>query len=155
MKKGKIKLNSSGSMMRFLCYFCMLLPLSGVAEIKVEEGYVRELLPRQRVTAAFMQLRNTSDEDVVINGAQSSLAERSEIHAHRHRNGMMSMERVDRIVVPAKGKFVLKPGGHHLMLLGLQRTLLKGELIDIELIAESGEIITVELPVRSVLNEKF
>lgn len=132
----------------------LLLASPAWTQLAIEDGYVRGLPPGQPVTAAFMRLVNNSEQPITIIAAASTSAERAEIHAHRHHNGMMSMQRVDDgIVVPAKGDFVLLPGKYHLMLINLHRTLAEGDWVDIELSVENGETVTARLPVRSVLNE--
>jgi copper(I)-binding protein len=85
--------------------------------------------------------------------ASSKSAQRVEIHAHRHNNGMMSMEQVDAITVPAGGEFVFAPGDHHIMLIGLIKPISEGDQVDLSLSADNGEVIKLLLPVRSVLNE--
>lgn len=132
---------------------CCSFALGARADISVEAGYVRGLPPGQTVTAAFMRLINDGAQAVVITGASSKSAERAEFHAHQHSGGMMSMKRVDKIVVPANGVFELKPGDHHLMLINLVGFLREGDFVDLTLEMQSGETITLTLPVRSVLNE--
>jgi len=131
----------------------LLLSAMSSAELKIEDGFVRGLPPGQPTTAAFMRLVNSGDSDVSIVDASSDSAERTEIHAHYHRDGMMSMQRVDGIVVPAQSEFVLEPGDHHLMLINLSKPLSESDRVFIEFELASGEKISATLPVRSVLNE--
>ncbi|MEE8056251.1 MAG: copper chaperone PCu(A)C [Pseudomonadales bacterium] len=123
------------------------------AELEIEGGYVRGLPPGQPVTAAFMRLINTGNSAVEINAATTDSAERAEIHVHRHSHGMMRMERVGSIIVPANGDFILAPGEYHLMLINLHKPLREGDSVNIELHSKSGDVLTAQLSVRSVLNE--
>jgi copper(I)-binding protein len=43
--------------------------------------------------------------------------------------GVMSMQKVDRAPVPAGGTAFFGPGGYHLMLIGLTRTLKVGDRV--------------------------
>lgn len=122
-------------------------------ELTIKDGYVRGLPPGQTVTAAFMTVFNAGDEAVVVNSISSSGSQRAEIHAHRHSAGMMSMVKVDSITIPAGGEFVLAPGGHHVMLIGLHKLLREGDQVTIGLSNDSGLLTEFTLPVRSVLNE--
>lgn len=137
----------------FLAFVLLLSPVFSCFALDAEDGYVRGLPPGQPVTAAFMRLVNPDDQALEIVAATTGSAERAEIHAHRHRDGMMSMERVDSISVPAKGEFVLAPGGHHLMLINLHKPLREGDTVSIELTDNNGKVLALKLPVRSVLNE--
>jgi copper(I)-binding protein len=143
---------------KVLCGFVMVVGLFVAAstvwsEVEVQEAYVRGLPPGQTVTAAFMRLVNKAKLPVEIVSADSDSAERAEIHAHRHHNGMMSMEPVASITVPAEGEFVLAPGEYHLMLINLHQPLADGDSVTIRLRTASGKVITAQLPVQSVLNE--
>ncbi len=129
--------------------------LSGLAraELLVEEGYVRGLPPGQTVTAAFMTLRNSGPDDLVLTSGRSAASEKVEFHQHSHDNGMMRMRQLQQLVVPAGGELSLAPGGLHLMLIGLQQVLQEGDTVVIDLCAATGGCNSFELPVISVLNE--
>lgn len=139
---------------RILATLLACIGLHASAEtLRVEQAYVRGLPPGQTTTAAFMTLVNQGDKDVVIDGGASPLAERVEIHAHRHDGGMMRMEQVPSITVKSGGQFVLAPGQYHLMLIGLQHTPREGEQVPLRLLSGDDTVLDIELPVRSVLNE--
>ena len=143
------------SLYRPWCFVVSLLLMTTAAQAAVEirDGYVRGLPPGQPVTAAFMRLVNSGGSPVNIVAAATDSAERAEIHTHRHRDGMMSMEQVESITVPANGALRLAPGKFHLMLINLHKPLVEGDTVMIELRTDSGDAITARLPVRSVLNE--
>jgi len=130
------------------------LSCSALAELTIKEGYVRGLPPGQPNTAAFMRLVNTADQDVVITGAASNGAELAEVHSHKHHHGMMSMEKVDQLTVPANGELVLAPGKYHLMLINLIKPLRESDEVLIRLFNDEEELTRATLPVRSVLNER-
>ena len=101
-----------------------------------------------------MRLVNTADQDVVITGAASNGAELAEVHSHKHHHGMMSMEKVDQLTVPANGELVLAPGKYHLMLINLIKPLRESDEVLIRLFNDEEELTRATLPVRSVLNER-
>lgn len=123
------------------------------ANVTVEDGHVRGLPPGQTVTAAFMRLLNHGDEPVTLVAASSDRSDKVEVHATRHSDNMMHMEKVDSIVIPAGGEFVFASGQYHLMLVDLVNPLRDGEMVDITLSFSNDSVLTVSLPVRSVLNE--
>jgi hypothetical protein len=61
---------------------------------------------------------------------------------------MMKMRRIDTIVVPAHSQVELKPGGLHIMLIGLSRNLQLGERVTINLEFADGDRLTVNAPVQ-------
>jgi len=124
------------------------------AELTVTDGYIRGLPPGQMTTAAFMRLHNSAGQAIRIEGASSPAAERAEFHRSSRRDGMMSMQSLDAIAVPASGQVVLEPGGVHLMLINLTGPLLDGDSAELTLQLADGQQLIVTLPVRSVLNER-
>lgn len=122
--------------------------------VTVSDAYIRGLPPGQTVTAAFMTVNNHQDKDCKLVGAASPVASSAEIHEHSHKNGKMSMRRVDSLVIPAGGNVSLVPGGYHLMMFGLESSLKEGEEHTLTLSFEGCEELSIVAPVQSVLNEK-
>ena len=134
------------------CWLLLLLVVSPLhAEIQVDDAYIRGLPPGQTVTAAFFHLSNQSDKSCELIGASSPVAGQAEIHAHSHHNGMMKMRRVDAVDLPAGETFVFKPGGYHLMLLGVQQPLVDGDNYPVTLFFRGCPEQTINAEVRSVL----
>ena len=123
------------------------------ADIQIKDGHVRGLPPGQSVTAAFMKVINNGDKPVEIIFASTDGAKKAEIHAHLQRDGMMRMEKVESVIVPANGEITMKPGGYHLMLLDLHKPLREGDSVKVQLLGKNGKSASAQLPVRSVLNE--
>jgi periplasmic copper chaperone A len=104
------------------------------AEVTVKDAWVRGTVPAQKGTGAFMTL--TSSVDARLVGVASPAAKVAEIHASEIRDGVMQMEAIDALALPAGKEVAFKPGGHHVMLLGLTRALAKGEKVPITLTVE-------------------
>jgi copper(I)-binding protein len=124
-----------------------------IAKVTVEEPYVREMPPGQPVTAAFMRLHNSGVEAVQLVAVSSDSAERVEIHAHRHNNGMMRMEKIDSVSLPAGSNFIFQPGDHHLMLINLKRSLTVGDSVRLKLEFNHAEPLIIDVPVQNVMQE--
>lgn len=87
-----------------------------LAAVVVANGYVRDTLPGQTVTAAYCDIVNTSPQDAVLVAVSTPIASSVEIHETRNEAGMVRMRRLETIVVPARSTVRLRPGGRHLML---------------------------------------
>lgn len=58
-----------------------------------------------------------------------------------HSSGMMTMRQVDKIEIPANETVALEPGGLHIMLLDMQKTLAVGDTVEVTLeFANAGEV---------------
>lgn len=62
--------------------------------------------------------------------------------------GMMTMQQVQRIEVPADGTVALEPGGYHVMLLDVQKELVPGDTIEVTLTFERAGEVTATADVR-------
>jgi copper(I)-binding protein len=119
--------------------------------LEVTDGYVREMPPGQTVSAAFMTLRNTTAQPIALVAATTDVADRAEIHGHRHSAGGMRMYKVGRLAIPAGATQPLQPGGYHLMLIGLKRPLRAGDQVGITLLDEMGKSWSVRVPVTKMV----
>jgi copper(I)-binding protein len=129
--------------------FCAasLLANQALADVSVEGAWVRATPPGARTGAVYLTLNNDGPADALIR-ARTDVAERAELHTHVHIDGMMRMEPVASIAIPAGGAAELKPHGDHLMLVGLRQPLVAGSVVVIEFEFEGGETVELDVPVR-------
>jgi copper(I)-binding protein len=140
-------------MQKIVVLFAMV-SLQSFADVQIRDGYVREMPPGQQNTAAFMHVLNSGDKPVVIVRAESSRAASVELHQHIHANGMMRMQAVPSITIPAKGEFVFKSGDYHVMLLGVTPAVKAGETVVLVFVMDDGARIAVDLPVKPITAAK-
>jgi len=85
----------------------------------------------------YLVVANHGPADV-LEKIETPVAARVEMHSSSMANGVMTMKKVDRIAVPAGGQVAFAPGGFHLMLIGLTRTLKAGDRAPATLTFASG-----------------
>ncbi len=123
--------------------------LAGAADnVSVQDPYVRLAPPNAPATGAFMVIKNNGDKDVKVLKADNPASKVTELHTHINDGGVMKMRPVPAIEVKAKGEAVLKPGGLHVMLIGLRRPLKEGERIALALTFERAGTIEIEARVE-------
>jgi copper(I)-binding protein len=124
---------------------------SALAQVNVSSAWARSTVPGQGGTGAFMTIVSKDGGKLV--GAASAVAGVVELHEMAMENNVMKMRAIPALDLPAGREVQLKPGGYHVMLLDLKRTLKVGEKLQIELRLESrdGKRTTqpVEVEVRS------
>jgi hypothetical protein len=123
---------------------------TAAAEVKVENAYIRAVPPGQPNSAAFLTLVNSSAKAHSVKSATSPVAATVELHTHTNNNGVMEMRQVPQIDIPANGKTELKPGGLHIMLIGLKQPLKAGEKANVSLQFEDGSNTTVSAAIQEV-----
>ncbi len=133
-----------------LCLF-LVTSLSFAKGMSVDDPYVREVPPGQMTSASFLILKNTNDKEVALIKATSDVAKNVELHEHVHENGMMKMRQVPKIVIPANGETILKPGGYHIMLIGLTRKIKAGDIINIDLEFDNGDKQSIKAEVKKIM----
>jgi copper(I)-binding protein len=100
---------------------CLAGATARAADIDIDNAWARATAPGQPVGAGFMDL--TARRDLSLIGARSPASQSVELHTMSMAGGVMSMRQVDKIDLP-KGKSVsLKPGGLHIMFIGLNAPL--------------------------------
>ena len=122
---------------------CACLDVAG--EVTVKNAWVRGTVAAQKVTGAFMTI--TSTEEAKLVGVSSAIASTSEIHESAMHGGVMHMHGVDEVKLPAGKAVELKPGGHHVMLMGLSKPVTDGQKVPITLTVQDakGQKRTVEV----------
>jgi copper(I)-binding protein len=100
-------------------------------------------------SATFMQLKNNQEQEDTLIGAASDICEIVELHTHIKEGDIMRMRPLKGgIKLAANHTVSLKPGGLHIMLMGLKRPLLEGEHISLKLHFQKAGIISLRTPIR-------
>lgn len=97
------------------------------------------------MTAVFGELKNSSDKDITIVGAEYDDADEVQLHETLEDNsgGMSMQEKKGGFTVPAGESLSLKPGGEHIMVMGLKRPIKPGEEISLELVTGDDQTVSV------------
>lgn len=120
------------------------------ADVEIDGAYARASIPNVPNSAAFFVIKNNSDKDIAITGANSDAAQKNELHTHIKENEMMKMMKIEKLVVPAKSSLELKSGGDHVMLMGLKKELKAGDEINLELSFSDGDKKSIKVPVKDL-----
>jgi copper(I)-binding protein len=99
--------------------------------------------------AVYMKLVNEGQEADRLVGAQTDVTEVVEIHESKMEGDVMKMQRLpDGLEIPAEGEVELKPGGYHVMLIGLKQDLNVGDEFSLVLEFEKSGTMSVNVQVR-------
>jgi hypothetical protein len=114
-------------------------------QVTVTDAWVRGTVTGQKATGAFMQLKSPADTALVA--AASPVAKIVEVHEMKMEGGMMKMNAVDKLALPAGKTVDLKPGGYHVMLMDLVKPLKDGDTVPLQLTFEdkAGKKQTIEI----------
>ena len=99
-------------------------------------------------SAAYMQIENNGSDDVVIVDASSDVAEMVEVHESQMEDGMMHMEHMHELAIPAGETVSLEPGGYHVMLMHPEQELAPGDTFSVTLHFDELDDIELEVTVQ-------
>lgn len=116
--------------------------------IVVKDAWSRARPDSAKVGGAFVMIMNDGATTDRLIEVKSPVAKRTEIHESFMKDGVMSMAPVDDVVIEPGEKVMLKPGGLHVMLMGLTQKLKMGEEFPMTLVFEHAGDIKVVVHVK-------
>jgi periplasmic copper chaperone A len=117
-------------------------------DIVVDHAWARSAA-RGGVGGAFLTLENRGDQADRLVSAASPVARTVELHNSVREGDVMRMRPVQTVEVPAHGAVQFRPGGLHIMMVGLNRALNQGEQVPLTLTFERAGSVTVNLAVQA------
>jgi periplasmic copper chaperone A len=124
---------------------------ASASSIMIIEAYARaSATPTAAAGAAYVSVMNHAAEADTLVSAATPAARTAEIHMTVTADGVMKMKAAGELEIPAMGRLEMKPGGYHIMLVGLKAPLRKGDEIEITLTFEKAGDVTVKVPVGGV-----
>ena len=111
-----------------------------LGNIDIGHPYARATASGQPIGGGFLKLSNRGGDDKLLS-ATAAVSQSVEMHAMSMDGDVMRMRQVDAIPLPAGKTVELKPGGYHLMFVGLKAPLKTGEKFPLKLKFEkAGEV---------------
>lgn len=99
--------------------------------VEVKDAWIRSTVQGQQGTGAFMNI--TAKDAATLVGASSPVAGVVEVHEMKMEGDVMKMHAVPSLDLPAGQTVQLKPGGYHVMMMDLKKTLPKGSTVPLTL----------------------
>jgi copper(I)-binding protein len=117
--------------------------------LTISHPWTRATAPTQKTGVVYMEISaNASKPDRLI-GAFSPDAEITQIHGMQQDGDILRMRTVEAVEIPAEGKAELKPGGTHIMLIGLKAPLFEETVIPLTLTFERAGKVEIEAVVEA------
>jgi copper(I)-binding protein len=120
--------------------------------ITVSDAWVRGTVAQQKATGMFARITSAAGAKLV--GASSPAAGVVEVHEMKMDGDRMTMAAVPVLNLPAGKMVELKPGGFHIMLMGIKQPLKAGEKLPVTLVVEGKdgkrENVEVQAEVRAL-----
>lgn len=122
-----------------------------IGALSIAHPWSRQTAPGQTVGGGFLVVTNAGDKEDRLVSASSPAAAEVQLHTMSMEGGVMRMRQVtDGLPVPAHGKLELKPGGFHIMFIGLKAPFQLGAKIPATLTFKRAGKVKVAFAVEAV-----
>lgn len=102
--------------------------------LTIDRPWSRPTIGKAPNSAAYMKITNKGSAPDTLTGVKSEVAEHVQLHTVMKEGEVMRMRPVKGgIAVPPNASLELKPGGYHIMLMGLTKKLAPGDMFDLTL----------------------
>lgn len=103
------------------CHSLALMLSMGTAQAAIEwqNVWVRAMPPTQQMTAAYGTISNRGTTSVTLKGVSADFATRAELHRSVQQGNAVRMIPMGLVELAPGESLILKPGGAHLMLMGI------------------------------------
>lgn len=119
--------------------------------IVISEAWARSAREGQPATAAYLSLCSAEGDDKLISATFSG-ANATELHiTATNEDGTASMNQTPDIALPVGEAVTLKPGGAHIMMIGVNETIAPGDAPILTLEFENADPIEITLEVRDAM----
>ncbi len=121
-----------------------------LSTLAIEQPFARATPPAAEVGGAYMTIDNKGAAADRLVRVSSPAAGQVQIHSMAMDGNVMRMHEIAGLDLPAGKSVALKPGGLHLMMLGLRHPLTEGSRIPMTLTFEHAGTIDIEVVVQSM-----
>ena len=122
-----------------------------VGALKISTPWTRATPKGASIGGGYMTITNTGSAPDRLVGGTTDVASRFEIHEMSMDNGVMKMRMLPKGLEVKPGETItLKPGGYHIMLMGLKHQLDKGQHFKAMLEFEKAGKVEVDFTIESI-----
>lgn len=117
------------------------------APLYVDRAWV-QLNPNGEGPAAGYFTVHGGEEAVKLLRVSSEAAQRIEMHESISKDGMMTMQPVESVDIPAKGEVKFAPGGKHLMIFNVNPAIVESGKLTMVMMFSNGDRLIVDAPIQ-------
>lgn len=119
-----------------------------IADLHIDHPWSRALPPVAKTGAAYLTIENRGEKADRLLEVTTPVAGHAELHEHVHQDGLMKMQQIQAMTLPAGETVSFKPGSYHIMLFDLKQPLVAGEKFPMTLHFEQAGELDVEIAVQ-------
>ena len=120
---------------------------SSASAISIEHPWARATPMGAKTGAAYLTIVNHSSSADRLIHASTSVADKVQFHQENNDNGVMRMREMGAVPIGPGASVALKPGGTHIMIVGLKQQLKEGQALPLTLEFEKAGKIELQVPI--------
>lgn len=120
----------------------------GDSALHIMKAWVRPTVKSQTSTGGYLKIMAHADGK--ITGVSSDISDRTEIHEMSMDGDVMRMRRVESVEVEEGDIINFKPGGYHVMFMGLKAPISKDQTVVFQLEFQDKDGAISSIPVKAV-----
>ena len=136
-----------------LCLATLALPAIAhdykAGDLHIGHPWARPTVAGQKSGGAFLKVENRGTAPDKLLSARADIAESTEVHTMTMDGNVMRMRELPELPIAAGQTVELRPGGLHLMFLGLKAPLTVGQSVPVTLKFERAGEVTVQVKVEA------
>ncbi|MDI1284612.1 MAG: copper chaperone PCu(A)C [Reyranella sp.] len=122
-----------------------------LGSLEISQPWTRATPATAQSAGGFLTITNKGTTPDRLIAARSSVAPKVEVHEMRMDGNVMKMRELEKGLEIAPGATVmLKPGGFHIMFMGLKAPVAKDSLVPVTLVFEKAGSIDIELKAAAI-----
>ena len=98
-------------------------------KIEINQSYINKPFVGAKSAAGYLIIRNHNDKELNLLQVSTTLGIAMLHETTTTDSGVVKMEHLVRVNIPAGGELIMQPGSIHIMIMGLSRALVVGEKI--------------------------
>lgn len=106
-------------------------------KVEISNAYMPAISPVSRTAAVYLEISNQTNSQLKLTKLSTPIARHSMVHQTVEVNGVVKMAHQDEVVINPKQAIEFRPGGTHIMLMGLN--FIPKERFDLELVFDSAQ----------------
>lgn len=123
-------------------------PISATT-FELHDAWVRATPDSGSTTAAYIRFVNGTRDTVWISRFSSDDAKTVELHKSSDISGEMHMSMLDSLAVAPDHSMTMRPGGYHLMMIGVTHALVPGTMVRIVMHLSNGAVVSTSARVQT------
>jgi copper(I)-binding protein len=128
------------------CFVVASPSLAQTGQLEVSDAWARATPAKAENGVAYLTIRSPTTDRLV--SVSSPVAKKAELHTMEMAGMVMKMRPLAGLDIPAGQPVTLKPGGEHIMLMGLNGPLREGQSFPLTLTFEKAGAREVTVPVE-------